>query len=79
MLKLVARISKFFATLYTFKVPTQLFWSNKIIFRSVFNKILDPSAKSFFPCTYFKMNKLFKCFIILFFLLLLLPFFVRFS
>jgi len=25
--------------------------SNKIIFKSVSSKILDPSAKSFFPCT----------------------------
>jgi len=50
MLKLVARISKFFgALLIIFKVTTKLFWwSNKIIFRFVFSKIL---AKSFFLCT----------------------------
>jgi len=37
MLKLVARISKFFAALLIiFKVPTKLFWwFNKIIFRSI--------------------------------------------
>jgi len=33
-----------------FKVLTKLFWwFNKIIFRSVSSKILDLSAKSFFP------------------------------
>jgi len=53
MFELLTRISKFFvALLIIFKVSTKLFWwSNKIIFSSVFNKILDPSAKSFFPCT----------------------------
>jgi len=39
MLELVARISKFFAALLIiFNFPTKLFWwSNKIIFRSVFS------------------------------------------
>jgi len=51
MLKLIARISKFSAALLiVFKVPKLFRWSNKIIFRSVSSKILDPSAKSFFPC-----------------------------
>jgi len=51
MLKLVAKILKFFATLNVFKVPTKLFyWLDKIIFRSVSSKIWDPSAKSFFLC-----------------------------
>jgi len=40
-LKLVARVSTFFALLIIFKVLTKLFWwSNKIIFRSVSSKIL---------------------------------------
>jgi len=43
MLKSITRISKFFAALLIiFKVPTKLFWwFDKIIFRSVSNKILD--------------------------------------
>jgi len=50
MLKLIAKISKFSAALLiVFKVPKLFRWSNKIIFRSVSSKILDPSAKSFFP------------------------------
>jgi len=38
--------------LIIFKVPIKLFRrSNKIIFQSVSSKILDLSAKSFFPCS----------------------------
>jgi len=57
--KLVAKISKFFAALLIiFKVPTKLFgWSSKIIFRSVSSKILDPSAKSFFPCMTYRIKR----------------------
>jgi len=43
-LKLIAKISKFFAALLViFKVPTKLFyWSNKIRFKTISSKILDP-------------------------------------
>jgi len=56
MLKLITRISKFFATLHIiFKIPAKLFcWSNQIIFRFVSSKILDLSAKLFFPCISFQ-------------------------
>jgi len=41
MLKLVARISKFFVALIIFQISTKWFWwSNRIIFRSVSSKIL---------------------------------------
>jgi len=52
MLKLDARISKFFTALVIiFKVLTKLFWwSNKIVFRSVSSKILAKSFSKIFPC-----------------------------
>jgi len=64
MFKPVAGILKFFAALLViFRVSTKLFWwPNKIIFRSAFSKILDSSAKSFFPCynaLELEMNKFF--------------------
>jgi len=41
------------ALLIIFKIPTKLlWWFNKIIFRSISSKILNPSVKSFFPCKY---------------------------
>jgi len=47
MLKLVAKILKYFAALLI--IFKMIWWSNKIIFRFVFSK--DSSTKLFFMCT----------------------------
>jgi len=48
-LKLIARMSKFFAALLIISNKIILL-VQQIIFRSVSSKILDASAKSFFSC-----------------------------
>jgi len=60
MLKLVARVSTFFAAIFcslflrlqqNYFDPTEIILVRQIIFIFVSNKIKDPLAKSFFACS----------------------------
>jgi len=59
---LVARIKLFAALFIIFEISTFLFWSNKIIFRSmhiylIWATFLDISVKPFIPCNFYRINK----------------------